>query len=419
MGPSSASNKVKSRRSREPKSICLPFPGPGEYQNCMEDREQCRTYLLEMLEGHPELFPRAMAKGFKFQGFLHSKKQDLTMRRIRCKINGEQYQIRPSFVMPYMVATVEEVEKALFLRRWGVPFEALSYVFGKDPMFWYRAYLGLGRPSLVGSTVKDPALLPKHVIADEKHSRLRGKRFFLPTTVAQGCILGAEVVETAGTMDLIKGYGVFREEAQNLKPEYTPETVNTDKWNPTQNAWTSLFPFVSLILCFLHAFIKIKERCKREKNLFAHLQDKIWNLYHASTLACFAQRCRRLKEWVEPRQMLTPAKEKVLELCANAKAFKLAYLHPGAYRTSNALERLMNYMDRLLYTAQYFHGKISSASLYVRAMAMMWNFHPYDRRTQSKYGLGVSPFEQFNGFRYHDNWLENLLIAASIGGRKV
>ena len=78
----------------------------------------------------------------------------------------------------------------------------------------------------------------------------------------------------------------------------------------------------------------------------------------------------------------------------------------------------MNYLDRLLYAIQYFHGKITNASLHVRAMAMVWNFHPYDIRTQTNYGTGSSPFERLNGFRYLDNWLENLMIATSIGGWK-
>lgn len=420
MGSSSASNNGKTRRRRKPKSICLPFLGQAHYQSCMEDRDQCRSYLLQMRNRHPELFPQAMAQGFKFNGFLYSKKQPLAMRRIKCKKDGEQYQIRPSFMMPYMIAPVEDVEKPLFFRRWGVPFEALVYGFGKDPMFWYRAYCSLGRPSVVGATIKDPKRLPLHLIGDEKHTRLRGKRVFVATTVAQGCILGAEVVETAGTTDLKKGYGVFRKEALNLQPDYHPETVTTDKWDATclpvgtaQNAWKILFPFVTLILCFLHGFLKIKDRCKRDKGIFACIQEKVWNLYHAPSLASFAQRCRRLREWTLPRQMVASAKEKILELCAKAADYKVAYLHPGAYRTSNGLERLMNYQDRILYSAQYFHGTRQSASLFARAMAMVWNFHPYDLRTQDKYGLGASPFEQLNGFRYHDNWLQNLLIAAS------
>jgi len=418
MESSSPGNKTYLRRKRKPKSICLPFASESEYETCMADSDACRAYLQKMYASHPELFPQALAKGFSFTGFLHSKKQNLTMRRIKLKAGGEQYQIRPSFMMPYMIGRTDGVEKALFFRRWGVPFEALAYGFGQYGMYWYRAYVSLGRPSLVGSTIKAPDHLPEHVVADEKHTRLRGQKGYVATTVANECFLGAQVVEKADTDDLKKGYAVFREEAWNLDPDYTPKTVTTDGWDATQNAWKILFPLITVILCFLHSVIKIKKRSKRDASLFFQLQEKVWNIYHAATRSAFAQRIRRFGEWASLTEMADSVKEKVFELCSNAARFKPAYTYPGAYRTSNALDRLMNYQDRVLYSMQYFHGSIDSASLTVRAMAMVWNFHPYDLRTQHKYGRGVSPFERLNGFRYHDNWLENMMVAASIGGRK-
>ena len=39
------------------------------------------------------------------------------------------------------------------------------------------------------------------------------------------------------------------------------------------------------------------------------------------------------------------------------------------------------------------------------------------QKTQHKYGPHASPFQQLNGFCYHKNGLENMMIAASIGGR--
>jgi hypothetical protein len=57
--------------------------------------------------------------------------------------------------------------------------------------------------------------------------------------------------------------------------------------------------------------------------------------------------------------------------------------------------------------------------LYLRSMALVWNFHPYGTRTLNKYSERSSPFEDLNGFRYHDNWLQNMLIAASMGGRRL
>jgi hypothetical protein len=373
---------------------------------------------MEQYQHHPELFPVALKEGFIFQGLVYSKKQDLRLRRIKLKGAGEVYQVRPSFLMPYMIGRIAEVEQALFLRRWGVPFEALASVFGRNPMYWYRAYVSLGRTSIVGTTLKAPQRLPAHVLADEKHTRLGGDKVYVATTVAHECILGAEVVSQADTETLTQGYQVFRQEARDLDPEYTPRTVTTDKWEATQRAWTGLFPLISLILCFLHAVLKIKNRCRNDQSLWTQLRGKVWHVYAAPTLAAFAQRIRRLREWATPHIRLASAKEKLLDLCHRAADFKKAYAHPGAYRTSNALERLMNYQDRLLYAMQYFHGHPASASLYVRAMALVWNFHPYDQRTQKKYGARAAPFERINGFRYHDNWLENMMIAASMKGRR-
>lgn len=416
MGSSSSANKTPTRRRRKAKSICLPFESETHYQTCMADPAICRSYIMECYATHPELFPHALDGGFVFHAFVRSKKQGLLMRRIQLKNNREVYQLRPSFMMPYMIGRTEAVEKPLFLRRWGVPFEALSYVFGRPPMYWYRAYVSLGRPSLVGTTLKAAAQLPDHILADEKHSRHQGQRVYIPTTVGKDTILGVHLVDRADEDELKRGYGVFREEAQNLKADYRPQTVNTDGWHATRKAWKSLFPLITLILCFWHAVRKITVRCRRDKTLCHQLQDKAWHLYQAETLPQFAQRVRRLREWTLPQALADTVKEKLLELCAHASHFKSAYRQPGAYRTANALDRLMNYQDRLLYAMQYFHGTKKNATLYLRAMALVWNFHPYDLRTQQKYGEGTSPFERIHGWRYHDNWLENMMIAASMNG---
>ena len=123
-------------------------------------------------------------------------------------------------------------------------------------MYWYRLEQGLGRFSLVGTTIKRADRLPKDLVADEKHSWLKGERVYIATTAGQECILGASVSQSSGQSDLQAAYGVFAEEAQALDPDDAPETVNTDGWQPTQGAWKALFEHVTLILCVLHAFLK-------------------------------------------------------------------------------------------------------------------------------------------------------------------
>jgi hypothetical protein len=384
----------------------------------MNDTHAFRRHIDMAYAEHPELFPQDMASGYVLHGFVTSRKQPITQRRITLRQSGETYQIRPSWMMPYMIGKTDDIEKALYLRNWGVPFEALAYVFGRNAMFWYRAYVSLGRQSIVGTTIKAPTQLPTDVVADEKHTRLKGETVYVTTTVAHECLLGANIADDAGTQALTAGYYDFQHEARTLVADYTPETVNTDGWEPTQKAWKALFPTITIILCFLHAFLKIKDRCKRSTALFPIILHKVWHTYHAHTPAQFSQRIRRLREWAQNHLTIAPLQEKVLELCQKAPSFKKAFQFPHAYRTRNALDRLMNYQDRLLYAMQYVHGTKATARLYVRAMALVWNFHPYGSKTQTKYGNRSSPFEGINGFRYHDNWLHTMMIAASRNGRR-
>lgn len=402
--------------TRDSKTICIAFESETQYQACMEDGALFRDYLEATYAQHAELFPAAFMEGYKLHGFTTSKKQNLTMRRIRLHATAIAYQVRPSFVMPYMVARTAEVEPGLYLRRWGVPFAALAHTLGRNPMFWYRATVSLGRASIVGTTVKTAASLPPDVLADEKHTWLKGTLQYLATTVAQGCLLGAELAARADTPTLQEAYQVFKQEAQQVSADYAPETVNTDGWRATQKAWRALFPAIVIVLCFLHAYLKIRDRIRQATEHGRELRHKVWHAYHAATLPQFAQRLRRLREWAHTHLQGT-LQEKVLALCAQAAAFKLAYRHPTAYRTSAELDRVMDYQDRVLYAMRYLHGTPESARLLVRSMALLWNFHPYGQQTQAKYETSnASPFSQLNGFHYHENWLHNLLIAASLQG---
>jgi hypothetical protein len=402
---------------RGQKTICIPVSSEAAYGEILENIEEFREYLEQTIELHPELFPPQIEDGYRFYGMTYSQKQKLKLRRIQLHSNAEVYQLRPDFVMPYMIGKTDEVEKGLYLRRYGVPYEGLAYVFGRDAMYWYRAEQRLGKFSLVGTTVKDPQQLPVNLVADEKHSWLLGERVYLPTTVARECIIGVDIVESASTKDLVEGYGSFRTEALNLKPDYHPQTVNTDGWQETQNAWKQLFPAITVVLCFLHSVLGIQQYLRRSKDLHAVISDKLWNLYQTTSKRQFAQRLRRLLEWATPQQVESESvRDKLHKLRAKARQFQVAYDFPDAHRTSNALDRLMNHQDRYLYAMQYFHGTFESARLQVRAMALLWNFHPYTQRTRSANPERSSPFGELNGFVYHDNWLHNLLIAGSMNG---
>ena len=105
----------------------------------------------------------------------------------------------------YMVGKTDEIDKPMFWRQFGVPFDALAYVFGRNPMYWYRIYLSLGRASIVGTTIKDPQKLPQHLVADEKHTSIAKTRVYVPTRAAKGCLLGVGLTQSADSVALTQG----------------------------------------------------------------------------------------------------------------------------------------------------------------------------------------------------------------------
>lgn len=68
----------------------------------------------------------------------------------------------------------------------------------------------------------------------------------------------------------------------------------------TQGAWKRLFPGITIILCFLHAFLKIRDRVIQTlAECFAPVSQKVWWAYQAPGKAAFARRLRQPREWAE------------------------------------------------------------------------------------------------------------------------
>lgn len=409
-------NQAPKEPSARKHHICLPFKSEQRYAKYVANPARYRKFLAGQFKRHPELFPAAFSSGYQFHSKYRQQKQDLILRRLKLKATEKVFTIRPSFVFPYGVGRTEEMEKALFLRRYGVPFDGLAYVFGRNASFWQRACLQLGRPSLVGTTIKAPEKLPADLVADEKVTWLNGQEVYVTMTAAGGCLLGAGLA-TATTAEAFQGgYGEFKNEAQELDETYAPETVCTDGFKATRLCWQELFPQVVLILCFLHGVLKVMERCTG--HLRQQVLDRVWHCYDASSQRQFSQRLRRLGEWAS-KELSGHLQEMVIKLQQQRPRYATAYHHAGAHRTTNAVDRLMNHQDRMLYARDYLYGKQATARLALRAMAVLWNFHPYTTRLRRADLPRQSPFADLNGFQYHKNWLHNFLIAASLGGHKL
>ena len=76
-------------------------------------------------------------------------------------------------------------------------------------------------------------------------------------------------------------------------PEYAPETVNADGWAATRNAFRSLFPAIAVVLCFLHGFLKVRDRCRKARDL----HRRVWDVYRAATAEEFRRRMGEFQRW--------------------------------------------------------------------------------------------------------------------------
>jgi hypothetical protein len=401
-------------RPRGCSTICLPV-GQDCYQQLIDSPIQFRCWLDQSFREHPELFPQAFAQGYTLKDDRVSVKRGLRLRRIECKADGSAFTVRPSFVLPYMTAWADDVSGPLFLRSFGVPFWALAQVFGHDAMFWYRLEVGLGRHSIVGTTVRQIPV-PEHLVADEHHQPRDGVKNYVATTVGAGCCLGAALAQSADAEDLTAAYGVFKQEAQNVQANYAPQTVNTDGWAATRLAWQALFPLVVLLRCFLHGWLSIRERAKHLGELFRALGEKVWHAYHAPDRRTFAQRLRRLGEWAARAVTGAWVLEQVQKLCGRAREYGRAYAHPGGHRTSNMLDRVMRLMNRYFDAGQHLHGSAQACGQHCRAWALLHNFRPWHPAVTRANDGHQSPAERLNRQRYHDDWLQNLLVSGSLAG---
>ena len=173
------------------KTICIPST-TEKYEEIIDHPSEFRSYVDNIINLYPELFPVTITAGYQLKDSRYSKKLGLRIRRIETR-DGQSWSVRPSFVTPYLSGYVSEVEQPLFLRKFNVPFWGLTYVFGKDAMYWYRLECTLGRHSIVGTTVKAAEALPKDLVADEKHTKQGGQKVYIAMTAAQECILGAKL----------------------------------------------------------------------------------------------------------------------------------------------------------------------------------------------------------------------------------
>ncbi len=396
---------------RGAKQIVIPMTRP-QYDEIWHDPERIRAFVDGWARSAPELFPAGFDRGYRLHGFGRESRKlpGLKLRKLVTD-DGSSYWLRPGFVAGYMAGTVDELAYPLLLATHGVPPWLLKLGFGRSEMYWHRVVERLGRSSLVGTTVRDAARLPAHLAADEHHADWSGQKGYVATTVGGGCILGVALTAAADDAHLREAYGVFAAEARDVAPGYAPETVNVDGWAATRNAFGSLFTTITVVLCFLHGFLKVRDRCRKAREL----HGRVWDVYRAATAEEFRRLMGELQRWCATQTLTTPVREMLEKLWAKTESYAVAYAHPGCHRTSNAVDRPMNRLCRLMYAGRGLHGHQGSSELRLRGWALLRNFRPYAPRGKCPRAF-ESAAHRLNGKRYHEHWLHNLMASTSLMG---
>lgn len=287
------------------------------YSCIIDSCHEFRKYLDGLIEQHPEIFPLDISLGYILYGWTKPcKKVNLRRRRIFLKYSRQEYLVHPCFVLPYLRGYTKEISVGLRTRKYHLPYHIIAETFGGDAMFWYRLECSLSFNSIVGTTIKKPQYLPKHILVDEHHDKHAGQKVYVCTTVAEDCFLGAALSSNISFEALQKSYGVFKQESQILMPGYTPLSINIDGFPSTRQTMKALYPQATHILCFLHGYLKIQNNAsKHYSDYFAHISNKVWSCYEATDKRSFAQKIRRVREWTEDFVPDSNFKIAILKLC--------------------------------------------------------------------------------------------------------
>lgn len=405
-----AHNASTTKTPKGAKQICIPMERE-QYEQIWNDSSTVRQIIDLLIATSPEIFPPSIQKGYQLSGQLPESKKMPGIKLRQIRMESGVYSLRPSFVMSYMSGSVKDLETALFLLSVNNPCWVVTKVCGHNDMFWYRHLERLGRNSVVGTTVPRAEHLPVNLAADEHHCNWVGEKGYVAFTAGGGCILGVGLSASADEAHLTESYGVFAQEARELAQDYQPKTVNTDGWWATQNAFVALFSTIVPILCFLHGFLKIRERGRK----LLQLHQRVWDVYRAESKKAFVQAMKEFKDWFDQDTWSQTVTEAVEKLCQRVELYALSYEHPDCHRTSNLVDRLMNRLTRYLYGGRGLHGHQSRSELRLRGWALLNNFRPFAPRSGQDQPF-QSPAHRLNQKQYHSHWLHNLQICASCQG---
>jgi hypothetical protein len=247
---------------RENRTITVDFRDEGTYSRLIADGKAFVECVLAFLLALGfQLKHQATCDGggclTRHSHYVRVRLGGLTIWRLQCTTCRAVFTILPHFVLRYRQMRPEVARHALLATHGGLSLELCAVIEHISPMALYRLICALGQRSLVAVLSRCGLPLPIYFLADEKHSRCRTHKVYLPTIVSGRVIWHLGCTENASATALTHSYQEFQTIAINQEPTYRVRGILTDGFDSTTKSMCTLFPGARLGTCLRHALIKL------------------------------------------------------------------------------------------------------------------------------------------------------------------
>ena len=412
--------------TRENRTITVDFRSEATYFQLLGDGKAFLECVLAFVMSLGfQLTHKATCRGggclTRHSHYVRVRLGGLTIWRMQCTACKAVFTVLPHFILRYRQRRPEVARHALLATHGGLSLERCAIICHISPMTLYRLICALGQHSLVAVLTRCGLPLPVYFLADEKHSRCRTHKVYLPTIVRGRVIWHLGYTENASATALTHSYQEFQRMAINQEPTYRVRGILTDGFDSTTKSLCTLFPGARLGNCLRHALIKLPKKLAAiaspiRKALRAQFHSLLYRARQRKGLRVFALG-QRLRRFADDVTIAAGAANGARVRCwfQEKKAGWYAVLADSQMPvTSTLLDQAHNAIDRKLFMMKGFHHPKGSQQAFLRGLAHLYNLVPYQRRAQHAGQCGV---EIEGGTVPTRDWFLNLQLLTSGGLR--
>src|SRR5215468_5764015 len=380
------------RQTRENRTITVDFQNEATYFQLLGDGKAfVECVLAFLLALGLQLKHKATCRGggclTRHSHYVRVRLGGVTIWRIQCTTCRAVFTVLPHFILRYRSMRPEAARDALLATHGGLSLERCAVICHLSPMALYRLVCAFGQHSLVTVLTRCGLPLPVYFLADEKHSRCRTDKVYLPTIVSGRVLWHLGYTVEASAAAFTESYGEFQRVASQQEPSYQVKGVLIDGFDSTAKSLRTLFPRARLGHCLRHALNKLPGQLTAipsavRKTLRSQFHTLLYRARQRKGLRVFAlgQRLRHFVDHVTATA--GPANgERVRRWVQDKKAGWYAVLaDPQMPVTSTLLDQAHNAIDRKLFMMKGFHHPQGSQRPFLNGLALLYDLVPYQRR---------------------------------------